>query len=135
MSSEKFAAIRIRGKVRVTYGIKKTLDSLNLYRQNWCVILDKDPRTVGMLNKVKDYVTWGEVTEENIKSLFEKRGEPYSGPSGNFVEYNKKKYKMFFRLNPPIGGYERKGTKISFSDGGALGYRKDKINDLIGKMI
>jgi large subunit ribosomal protein L30 len=39
------------------------------------------------------------------------------------------------RLHPPRGGYERKGIKISFNLGGALGYRGDKINKLISKML
>lgn len=43
--------------------------------------------------------------------------------------------KLFFKLTPPKGGFERKGTKRPFSLGGALGYRKEKINDLIKKML
>jgi len=43
--------------------------------------------------------------------------------------------KNFFRLNPPKGGFERKGIKIQYSLGGALGYRKEKINDLVVKML
>ena len=40
-----------------------------------------------------------------------------------------------FRLNPPRGGFERKGIKVSFNSGGALGYRGEKINSLIKKML
>ena len=43
--------------------------------------------------------------------------------------------KQFFRLHPPIGGFERKGIKKPYSIGGALGYRKEKINNLIKKML
>ena len=42
---------------------------------------------------------------------------------------------MVFALSPPRGGFERKGIKASFSDKGALGYRADKINDLLKKMM
>ena len=43
--------------------------------------------------------------------------------------------KTFFKLSPPRRGFERKGIKIPFSMGGALGYRKNKINDLIQRMV
>ena len=33
------------------------------------------------------------------------------------------------------GGFERKGTKMPFHLGGALGNRKEKINDLIRRML
>ena len=43
--------------------------------------------------------------------------------------------KAYFRLMPPVKGFARQGIKKPFSMGGALGYRKDKINDLIKRMI
>ena len=43
--------------------------------------------------------------------------------------------KLFFKLSPPRGGFERGGVKKQFALGGVLGYRKDKINDLLQKMI
>ena len=52
-----------------------------------------------------------------------------------FVDVDGKKIKKIFRLNSPKRGYGRKGTKVSFKNSGALGYRGDKINDLIMRMI
>ena len=43
--------------------------------------------------------------------------------------------KTYFRLKPPTGGFERKGIKLPYSMGGTVGYRREKINDLIKKMI
>jgi large subunit ribosomal protein L30 len=43
--------------------------------------------------------------------------------------------KPFFKLSPPLKGFERKGIKTPFSLGGALGYRKDHINELVERMI
>ena len=40
--------------------------------------------------------------------------------------------KPVFRLHPPRKGYE--GIKRSFKEGGALGYRGEKINHLIRRM-
>ena len=124
---KKIAIVRIRGKIRVSGKIIDTLDMLRLYRQNYCVVFEKTPSVVGMLRTVKDYVTWGEIDDETIKLILEKRGEPHPE--------DKKKLKSYFRLSPPKGGFERKGIKKSYREGGALGYRGAKIKDLILRMI
>ena len=51
------------------------------------------------------------------------------------LEVNGQKYHRTFYLNPPRKGFERKGIKVSFKAGGALGYRGEKINDLIQRML
>jgi len=127
--SKKIAVIRIRGSIKVKKAINDTLDMLKLYKRNYCVILDKTPNILGMLQKVKDYITWGEINDETLKSLKEKRMEKTKDKKGKTVE------KSFFRLHPPRKGFEKKGTKVPFKVGGALGYRGDKINDLIKRMI
>ena len=43
--------------------------------------------------------------------------------------------KKFFRLKPPSKGYERKGVKTAYKEGGALGYRGEEINQLLIRMI
>lgn len=43
--------------------------------------------------------------------------------------------KPCLRLNPPRKGFERGGIKRAFKAGGVLGYRAEKINDLLNKMI
>ena len=47
----------------------------------------------------------------------------------------KRKDKKMINLHPPRGGFERKGIKIPFKVGGALGYRGEKISDLIKRML
>ncbi|HPP45642.1 MAG TPA: 50S ribosomal protein L30, partial [Methanomassiliicoccaceae archaeon] len=44
-----------------------------------------------------------------------------------------KDVKPVFRLHPPRQGYE--GVKRTFTTGGALGYRGEKINALIERML
>jgi large subunit ribosomal protein L30 len=111
-----------------------------------------------MLKITKDFITWGEVDKGVLKLLLEKRAKlPGNKPlTGDYVKEKLKldldKFvedyftfkkelkdipglKLFFRLKPPIKGFERKGIKKPFSLGGALGYRKEKINDLIKRMI
>ncbi|MBW2967926.1 uL30 family ribosomal protein [Candidatus Woesearchaeota archaeon] len=121
----KIAVILIRNTVRAPNAILDTLNMLKLYKKNTCVVLDSTPANMGMIKKVKDYVTYGEADSQTIKLLEEKRGNK-----------NKEgKTKGIFTLSPPRGGFERKGIKRSYNVGGALGYRRDKINQLIQKMI
>ncbi len=128
-SSKKIVVIRIRGSIRVKKVVNDTLNMLKLYKRNYCVVLDATPSILGMLQKVKDYITWGEINDETLKILREKRLEKTKDKQGKVVE------KSFFRLHPPRKGFERKGTKVAFKVGGALGYRGDKINDLLKRMI
>jgi large subunit ribosomal protein L30 len=140
----KLVVVRVRGPVRVDKVVNYTLDMLHMERVNSCTLLEGTPVVYGMLRKVKDYVTYGEIDEATHKALIEKRSEPFKGrltDSKGEIKYNKfitvdgKKLKPFFRLSPPRGGYERKGIKWSFKQGGALGYRGKEINKLVMRMI
>jgi len=154
----KIAIVQIRGLIGVNKKVKDTLRMLNLSKKNSCSIVDNNPIFIGMIKKCKDYITWGEINEETLKLLLEKRGKL---PGNKFLseDYIKNKLnltfgqfakeviegkrklrdlpglKMCFRLHPPKGGFERGGIKVPYSMGGVLGYRKEKINDLIEKMI
>ncbi len=142
-NSGKLAVVLIRGMVNMTGSVKRTLALLNLTRKNHCVVIINNPVNLGMVKKVKDYVTWGPVTEETFKELVDKRGKEYTArltDSRNKYSYraldiNGKKYRPFFTLNPPKKGFGRKGIKVAFKVGGALGDRGDKINDLIKRMV
>lgn len=139
----KLAVIRIRGLTGVRKDIVDTMKMLRLYKKNCCVVLEDTKHNKGMLNKVKDYVTWGELDEKSYKTLIEKRGQVYKGRARDskkritykVLKLDDKKLKPFFRLSPPKGGFERRGIKRQFKSGGALGYRGKKINDLIKKML
>ena len=111
------AAVRIKGTIGVDKPIESTLRMLRLHKKNYCVVLQENKVIQGMLTRVKDYITWGEVGEETIKLL------------------EQKSKKQFIRLNSPRKGYGRKGIKKTFSAGGAMGYRKEAINDLIKRMM
>lgn len=141
---KKIVIVRIRGLVRVKKEINDTLNMLRLYKKNYCVVVPSTQAYLGMIKKVKDYVTYGDINEETFKLLIEKRGKLYKEREKDTkkkISYKKyfihdnKKYKKFFRLNPPKKGFGRKGIKVGFKVGGALGYRGEKINDLIKRMI
>lgn len=116
----KLAVILIRGLVGVRVDIKDALASLNLLKKHACALIDDTDISRGMLKKVQDYVTFGPVSDETIKLLSSKK---------------KHSTKDVYFLAPPRGGFERKGIKKAFTVGGALGDRKDAMNDLIKKMI
>ncbi len=142
---KKLLVVRVRGRVRLLTGIKNTMDMLRLYKTNYCVVLDNNLINKGMIQKAKDYLTWGEVDTTLIEELFAKRGTEYTGPltdskkkieyKSRYVEHKGKKYNKFFKLNPPRGGYGRKGIKTSFNLGGAVGNRGEKINDIVRRMM
>ena len=139
----RIAVIRIRGAVNASVRSYETFMNLRLYRKNYCVVIDNTKENLGMVKKIKDYIAWGELSEESFKELVEKRGREFKGretDSRNKIKYkflsiNGKKLKPYFRLSPPRGGFERKGIKTQFSEGGALGYRGKKINDLVKRML
>ncbi len=152
------AIVRIRGRVKVKKEIEDTMRMLRLFNKHGCIIVKGTESISGMIMKIKDYVTWGEVDEKTVKTLLEKRGR-LAGKNKLSESYLKEKLKigfddfvkeffefkksfkdipglkLFFKLKPPEGGFERKGIKKDFSVGGVLGYRGNKINDLIIRMI
>ncbi|MBI2597706.1 MAG: 50S ribosomal protein L30 [Candidatus Diapherotrites archaeon] len=150
------AVIRIRGTIDIKPSIKKTLELLMLHKANHLVLLPQTNPMTGMVEKAKDYVTFGEIGEKTCAKLLEKRGRLSGGKrlSKKFLEEHKLKdffelaktiiagekkladfgIKPVFRLSPPKKGFERAGIKKSFKIGGALGNRNTDINQLIEKM-
>lgn len=173
----KVAVVRVRGTVNVDGRIKTTLDLLKIKYKNNCNVVELNETYKGMLNKVKDYVTYGQIDKETFKELLLKRGEilqnktkqktnapkdvkkekkkikindeiikainPNFNSVNEFVDAffeNKAKLsdinlKLPFRLTPPAKGFERKGIKIPYTMGGALGDRGTAINDLLKRMM
>ncbi len=153
----KLALIRLRSGIRAKGEVRDTLAMLRLHRINHLVLIDDNPSYKGMVQKVKDYITWGEIDKETLAELLRKRGR-LIGNRPVTEEYVQEKLGMgidefaekvvngemklgdlpsvkpVFRLHPPKGGL--KGSKKrSFKEGGALGYRGEKINELIERML
>jgi len=151
-------AIRVRGQVRVRPQIEDTLDKLLLGRLHQARILKVTPSLQGMITKAKDYITWGEVSEDVIEKLLVKRGRlPGNGRlTDSYVKKNSKYsgikalakaiafgkasvtdvegLKPIFRLTPPSKGF--KGKKyLGVGMGGITGYRGEDINSLALRMI
>jgi ribosomal protein L30/L7E len=123
---EKVAIILLRSLCNLSQEERDTLKMLHLSRRQHCSVFELTPTVAGMLNKLKDTITFGVISEETHNLLKSKKGE--KDPN------NGKELKNLFRLNSPRGGYERKGIKIAYTAGGALG-KRDNIDELIKKMI
>jgi large subunit ribosomal protein L30 len=151
------AAIRIRSDINAIHDVKLTLKSLRLTRVNHCVLVPDGKSYDGMLQKTKDYITWGEIKPEILTNMILKRGRlsgnrPITNQyvkentkheslmkfaeavAGGNVKYTAlKDVKPVFRLHPPHRGF--RSVKRSFNDRGSLGYRGEAINDLILRML
>ncbi|MBR9680336.1 MAG: hypothetical protein GOU98_00755 [Candidatus Altiarchaeota archaeon] len=111
--------IRMRGVVNTEPKIRTAFRILGLNRNLTLALTEPSADIKGVINTVKDYVTWGEVSKDVIKKLEE------LGSKGDKIKR--------FRLHPPRGGF-KKTIKRPKPDG-ELGYRGEKINELILKML
>ncbi len=151
-------AIRIRGNVRVRPQIKDTLEKLRLGRLHQARVIKATPSIEGMIDKVKDYITWGEPSEETVERLLSKRGrlpgnarltdsyvKKNSGHSsikalakaivsGKGAVSDVQGLKPVFRLTPPSKGFDGL-KKVQVGMGGVSGYRGENINELAGRMM
>lgn len=153
-----YAIIRLRGDVNVRPEIKYTLRLLRLHSVNHCVVVEENAYNKGMIIKVKDYVAWGDISEDTFENVLKDRGRLEGGKrlTEEYLRENtslgsikelahtlyegelkmkdlmKYKIKPIFRLHPPRKGH--RGIKRSVKEGGELGYHGDKINELLYKM-
>lgn len=144
--------VRLRGNIGVRKEVRDTLRMLGLTRVNHCVLIPDTPSYRGMLQKAKDYITWGEADKKTVEVLLRERGELVGGKklteeyirSLNFSSLGELAdalmegrrvpgLKKVFRLHPP-----RKGLisiKHPYGHGGDLGYRGKAINELVLRMV
>ena len=129
------AVVRIRGRVNVRSDITETLERLRLKRVNNCVLLTLTGSYRGMLNKCINHVAYGEIDEATLEKLLKKKAEGLTAKElmGGKYDPVKLKEQMPLCLHPPRHGY--KSTKLSFKQGGSLGYQGADINKLISRMV
>ncbi len=115
------AVVRIKGQVGLNSGIKETLDRLKI-RRKFATKVFENPTAVeiGMIQSVRNFVSFGEISEDTYKKLVEVRGQ--KDKEGNL--------KPFFRLHPPRGGAN---MKLHYPKG-LLGENKE-IDKLILRML
>ena len=66
MTQKRLAVIRVRGDHDLRHDIKDTLKILRLYKKNNLCIISSTPTNIGMINKIKDQVTWGELDRKSV---------------------------------------------------------------------
>ncbi|MCL5667799.1 MAG: 50S ribosomal protein L30 [Candidatus Thermoplasmatota archaeon] len=151
------AVIRIRGETGISPDAQKTTELLRLHKINHLVVVEDNSISRGMINRVENYVTWGEIDKDTLtvllkeKALFKGRKKIEEGSlkestgydtygsmadalmNGNVKYKDIKDIVPVIRLNPPYKGYE--AIRKHFKKGGSAGYRGAEINKLIRRMI
>ena len=151
-----FAVVKIRGTISAQREARETLEMLRIPKTNNAILIDNRPSYMGMLYRVQNYVTWGEVSKETVAMLLKERGKLAGGKkltdeaveamgyksidaladaiANCKVEFQKlPNVQPVFKLRPPSKGFKGK-TKKSYAAGGEAGYRGEKISELIKRM-
>ncbi len=154
-----FLVVRVRSDRGVERGIRDTMSMLNLTRINHATIIPESETYSGMLQKTKDFVTWGVVEADMIENLLNTRGRMVGNKPVDDAaikagsEYKTVKafakalangeasmksvegLKPVLRLHPPRGAKGWGGIKRAYTVGGALGFRGEDIGALAERMI
>jgi large subunit ribosomal protein L30 len=157
MENKSVIALRIRGTIRARKEARDTLKLLHLTRNHHAVLIDNRPSFVGMLKTVQGYVTWGEASREVVNMVIKQRGRLLGNKKPTEEYLQRIGYKTLedladavfdcrveywrlpnvqpvFRLPPPTKGF-RGNIKKAYRAGGELGYRGEKVNELIKRMV
>jgi len=68
-----FLVVRIKGQADVPYWARTTLRLLKLEKKFRATIIPAKENTLGMLNKVKHYVSWQEIDSALARELLDKK--------------------------------------------------------------
>lgn len=115
-----YAAVKVRGDVDASETISTTIESLGLLKKNQVLFVEQENEAItGMLEKAKDYIAYGEVSDDVVEEIEDAKGvEIESG--------------VKLSMTPPSGGF--KSTKKNYNDGGALGKRPN-MDELLRNMF
>jgi large subunit ribosomal protein L30 len=155
--SKCLVVVRIRGSTGMTPERVEILRQLHLTRKNHATLFSSSPSVVGTLQRVKDYITWGEVNLETVELLLRERGMLEGNQKlteekvkqhlkyASLAELASDLYegtvklprleglKPVFRLHPPRKGFKGP-TKKPYPEG-ELGYRGETMGSLLAKMV
>lgn len=151
-----YLVVRIKGQADCPYWATTTMTLLKLDKKYRATILPAKDNTLGMLNKVKHYVTWIELDASLAKELIDKKarkdgyqkitaadlkelGFASTEALGSALAEGKatlsklKPLKPWFALAPPRHGFKR-STKKLYGQKGILGQNKD-LGTLVRNMM
>lgn len=139
--------LRVRGVTGLNPKRSRAMELLNIPRQNQASIIKLNPSYRGMVKECKDYVTWGEASEQIIVKMLSKRGkiegkkistvkkpeeieqmakDLLSGKSLKELKIDKT-----FRLSPPKKGWKNRKANYPMGDLG----KRPSIDPLLRRMI
>ena len=137
LNNKLLAVVRVRGTIGVRRDISETLSRLRLKRVNNMIFIFGTRSNLGMIKKCNDFITYGEINEETFGKLAERKELGTTKEDLKLIMEGGKRpqelIKMPIRMHPPRRGYE--GIKSSFGNKGSLGYRGEKINALLKRMM
>ncbi|KAF6243177.1 50S ribosomal protein L30 [Nitrosopumilus sp. b1] len=151
-----YLVVRIKGQVDVPYWAEHTLKLLKLEKRYRATIIPAKENTLGMLNKVKHYVSWQEVDTGLAKELLDKKARKSgykkitsedlgeigfksidelatSLAEGKTSLTKLKPLKPWFALAPPRHGF-KKSTKRMSGQKGVLG-QNNELATIVRNMI
>jgi len=149
-----YGIVRVRGDADTPSDVDDTLDMLNLTQMNAFTVVPEEDTYRGMVQKVNDYVAYGEPEASTLAVLLEERGETFEGGDVDDEFAAEQGYDSVndlaeavvsgettlreagvdptVRLHPPRKGHD--GIKHSYKQGGVLGNHGEDINDLLRRM-
>lgn len=151
-----YLVVRIKGQADVPHWADTTLRLLKLEKKYRATILPAKENTLGMLNKVKHYVSWQEADPELARELLDKKGrksgykkisdadldgtgyQTIDELAGALAEGKTSMTKLgqlkpWFALAPPRHGFKR-STKRMYGQKGVLGQNRE-LATLVRSMI
>ena len=149
-----YGIVRVRGDADTPADVGDTFDMLNLPQTNAFTVVPDEDTYRGMVQKVNDYVAYGEPDAETVALLLEERGETLEGGDVDDEFAEEQSFESVahlaeevvsgettlreagvdptLRLHPPRKGHD--GIKHSYKQGGVLGNHGDEIDDLLRRM-
>lgn len=154
--ADAYLVVRIKGQVDVPHWADTTLRLLKLEKKYRATIVPARENTLGMLNKVKHYVSWTDADPTLTRELLDKRGRrsgyrrisaedvalagfadldemAWSLARGKTSLSLLKPLKPWFALAPPRRGF-RRSTKRMHGQNGVLGENRD-LGELVRSMM
>ena len=151
-----YLVVRIKGQADVPHWAITTMKLLKLEKKYRATILPVKDNTLGMLNKIKHYVSWIALDTELAKELLDKKARKSgyqkitpedlkelgfasvdelasSLTEGKATLSKLKPLKPWFALAPPRHGFKR-STKRLYGQKGILGENKE-LGTLVRNMI
>ena len=129
--------------VNMSEKAEQALFRLRLRRKYSAVLMRPTKINLKILNNIRNFVAYGDINKETLTELIKRRAQPIDktkkvDAEKIVLELEKKELqslglKPFFRLHPPRKGIDSK--KHFGVNKGVLGDNKEKINDLVRRML